>query len=143
MFNTIDKTRRIRLQQLLDGAGSTASLAEMIGKSPTQISQWANASIDSKSGKPRVISNETARHIEKVLKKEKGWMDDVSSSDIASSILSSPTGQRLEALLKSLEESGDLTPELESAMLAMVQAVRSVRAPAAAHNKLLNAAKEK
>lgn len=60
---------------LVDEFGSQAALAKAIEKSPAQISQWINASKDSKTGKPRSMDRETARRIERALGKPDGWMD--------------------------------------------------------------------
>ena len=74
-MKTIEEIRRENLNILIGEFPSAASFSEKIGKSPSQVSQWKNSSIDSKSGKPRNIDSETAREIEKALEKEKGWMD--------------------------------------------------------------------
>lgn len=71
----IDVTRREKLGLLIKEAGSQAALSELIGKAPAQISQWLNASINSKTGKPRVMSNAIAREIEAKTSKPEGWMD--------------------------------------------------------------------
>jgi hypothetical protein len=72
---TIDQIYRDNLRLLIDEAGSQNALAELIDKAPAQISQWLNASIDPGSGKPRVMSRASARHIEIKCKKPQGWMD--------------------------------------------------------------------
>ncbi len=71
----IDVTRREKLGLLIKEAGSQAALSEKIGKAPAQISQWLNASVNSKTGKPRVMSNAIAREIELKTGKPDGWMD--------------------------------------------------------------------
>lgn len=60
---------------LIKEAGSQTALSEKIGKAPAQISQWLNASVNSRTGKPRVMSNAIARELEAVLGKQSGWMD--------------------------------------------------------------------
>lgn len=60
---------------LISEAGSQAVLSEKIEKAPAQISQWLNASINSKTGKPRAMSNAIARELEKKMGKPTGWMD--------------------------------------------------------------------
>ena len=77
----IDVTRRENLGRLIKEAGSQAALADVIGKAPAQISQWLNASLNSKTGKPRVMSNAIAREIEAKTNKPEGWMDQPSSRD--------------------------------------------------------------
>ena len=63
--------REIRLQQLKAALAEhgfvAARLAERIGKSPAQISQWLSGY--------RSINEDTARHIERRLYKPVGWMD--------------------------------------------------------------------
>lgn len=55
--------------------GSVRAVADALGKSSAQISQWLNASPDSKTGKPRNISAVSARDIEEKLGKPRGWFD--------------------------------------------------------------------
>lgn len=71
----IDEIYRARLRLLIKEAGSQTKLAATIGKSPAQISQWLNASKDSRTGKPRSMDRNTARIIEAACKKPDGWMD--------------------------------------------------------------------
>lgn len=88
----IDVTRRENLGRLIKEAGSQAALSEVIGKAPAQISQWLNASINSKTGKPRVMSNAIAREIESKTNKPEGWMDQPANRDQ----LSTPGGSNAE-----------------------------------------------
>lgn len=74
-MQSIEEIYRVRLAFLIKEAGNQTRLSEKIGKSPSQISQWLNASPDSKTQKPRVMSRETAREIERKCDKEPGWMD--------------------------------------------------------------------
>ncbi|RYH43085.1 MAG: hypothetical protein EON54_17440 [Alcaligenaceae bacterium] len=71
----IEEIYRTRLRMLASEAGSQRALADRTGKSPAQISQWINASADSKSGKPRAMDRATAREIERRFPKPDGWMD--------------------------------------------------------------------
>lgn len=73
----IEETRRQRLAELIREYGTQTALSEAIGKAPAQISQWINASLNSKTGKPRVMSNAVAREIEALTKKPVGWMDNL------------------------------------------------------------------
>jgi len=57
------------------GKGRQSILSGMIDKSTAQISQWINASKDSKTGVPRVLARKTAREIEQKLGLTEGWMD--------------------------------------------------------------------
>lgn len=74
-MNKIEDVRRRNLAALREQIGSVAELAERIGKSQSQVSQWLNASTHSSSGKPRTISSGSCREIEKAFKKPDGWMD--------------------------------------------------------------------
>jgi hypothetical protein len=49
--------------------------AEHVGVAAAQLSQWRNRSPHSATGKARVMSSATARHIESRCGKERGWMD--------------------------------------------------------------------
>lgn len=71
----IEEIYRERLKMLVSEIGSQTKLADKIGKSPAQVSQWISASKDSKTGKPRAMSRDTARHIEAACGKPDGWMD--------------------------------------------------------------------
>lgn len=81
-MKTIEEIRRDRLALLIKEAGSQAALSERIDKAPAQISQWLNASINSKTGKPRVMSNAIARELEGKTGKPQGWMDADHSADV-------------------------------------------------------------
>lgn len=100
----VDQTRRERLAQLIKDAGSQAALSEIIGKAPAQISQWVNASVNSKTGKPRMMSNDVAREIEKKTSKPAGWMDQLGGDSSTGPIGMSatpwklPLGQMLEQI---------------------------------------------
>lgn len=71
----IEEIYRARLKMLVTETGSQTALATKLGKSPAQVSQWINASKDSKTGKPRSMDRTTAREIEKKCGKSDGWMD--------------------------------------------------------------------
>lgn len=71
----IDQIHRERLKMLIKEAGSQAALSVKVGKSPAQISQWVNASKDSKTGKPRAMDRATTRELEAKCGKPEGWMD--------------------------------------------------------------------
>ncbi|MCK9550282.1 MAG: hypothetical protein M0R29_05960 [Aquamicrobium sp.] len=74
-METIEEIRRKRLHLLKSELGSVAALAACIERSSSQVSQWLNASSDSKTGKPRTINSDSARYIEKKVGKASGWMD--------------------------------------------------------------------
>lgn len=73
----IEEIYRARLLLLVQmkGKGRQRILAELIDKSPAQLSQWINASKDSKTGQPRSMDKKTAREVEKKLGLPQGWMD--------------------------------------------------------------------
>jgi phage repressor protein C with HTH and peptisase S24 domain len=71
----IEEIYRSRLKMLVEEVGTQRALADIIHKSPAQISQWLNASPDSRTGKPRSMDRNTAREIERLFPKPDGWMD--------------------------------------------------------------------
>jgi len=77
-MNTAEEIRRYRLALLEKEFGSQVELANKIGKSPAQISQWKNASKYSgeNSKGRRAMSRKTARYIEDRTNKPYGWMDE-------------------------------------------------------------------
>lgn len=74
-MKTIDLIYRENLQLLIKETGGVRNLAERIGKSYAQVSQWKNASKDSKTGRPRSMSADACREIEVICNKPTGWMD--------------------------------------------------------------------
>lgn len=71
----IDDLRRRNLAQLATEAGGVGKLAERIGRDPSQVSQWLNASKDSRTGRPRGMRSQSCREIEAALGKPVGWLD--------------------------------------------------------------------
>jgi hypothetical protein len=73
----IEETYRARLLLLVQtkGKGRQRILADLLNKNPAQLSQWINASKDSKTGQPRSMEKKTAREIEASLGLPSGWMD--------------------------------------------------------------------
>lgn len=74
-YPTIAETRRANLQRLIDERGTQRALSDAADVAPAQISQWIKAAPDSKTGKPRVVSDESARALEACSGKPVGWMD--------------------------------------------------------------------
>ncbi len=72
---TNDEIRRENLAILIQEAGGVRSLADRVGISSAQVSQWKNASPNSKTGKPRNISTASARMLERAFNHPPGWMD--------------------------------------------------------------------
>lgn len=75
MMKTIEETRRERLLLLKIEFKTYAELSRLTDISEAQFSQWANSSLDHKTGRPRVIHSDSARKIELGTKKPVGWMD--------------------------------------------------------------------
>lgn len=81
-MQTIDEIRRQRLALLIKEAGSQTRLAEATEIAQSQISQWLNASKDSKTGTPRAMNKDSARELERRCNKPTGWMDQpISTAD--------------------------------------------------------------
>ena len=74
-MKTCHDVRKERLATLVKEQGGVRVIADLIVKSETQIRQWLNASKDSRTGKPRGISDDMARFIEERTAKEAGWLD--------------------------------------------------------------------
>jgi hypothetical protein len=76
-MQTIDETRRQRLDMLIKKHGGIAPLNESIGLARTDatISQIKNKSVHSKTGTPRAMGDSLARRIEVALGLPSGWMD--------------------------------------------------------------------
>lgn len=74
-MQTIEEIRVLRLLILRKEFGGNTALAEKLGISTAQLSQWINQSPDSKTKKPRTMSSESARKVEIITGKERGWMD--------------------------------------------------------------------
>lgn len=93
LFNTfmrpVDEIRRENLRTLIARYKGQREFAEAAGvKSTAQISQWVNASKNSKTGKPRVMSGATARAMEGALGLPHGWIDtDHNTEDTNSAIV--------------------------------------------------------
>lgn len=71
----IDDIRAENMRQLATECGGNAQLAERLGRSESQISQWINRSTNYGTGKPRGMRSGTARWIETTMGKPKGWID--------------------------------------------------------------------
>jgi len=75
--DTIDATRRKRLEILIERYGSLAALNVAIGadKTDATLSQIRTRAPHSRTGKPRSMGDDKAREIEEKLGLERGWMD--------------------------------------------------------------------
>ena len=74
-MDTIEDTRRKRLLILIAEYRTASALSKATDVDETQISQWKNKSPDSKTGRPRTMDSDSARHIESKTNKPRGWMD--------------------------------------------------------------------
>lgn len=74
-MKTCAEIRIDNLRKLVGDYGGNVRLAEKIGKAEAQISQWLNSAKDSKTGRPRSMSDDMARLVEQKCGKEHGWMD--------------------------------------------------------------------
>ena len=72
---TIDNIRHANFLELLASYKNLQTFADALQRSNSQISQLKNRSKHSKSGEPREIGDDMARHIEAQLGKPRGWMD--------------------------------------------------------------------
>jgi SOS-response transcriptional repressor LexA len=77
-MKTNTETRKKQLTLLIKEHRTIKALSEVLDRSPAQVSQWKNGSKDSKTGRPRVISDDMARHIENKCGKPVGWLDNES-----------------------------------------------------------------
>lgn len=87
-MDTIEETRRKRLEILIGEYGSLTELADILfPMSNSQISQWRNASPNSKSRRPGAMGSDSARYIEDKTKKPVGWMDQPVLSEMESLLM--------------------------------------------------------
>jgi DNA-binding transcriptional regulator YdaS (Cro superfamily) len=80
---TIDDIRRKNLATLITEAGGNKAFAERLGVAESQLSQWANGSANSATGKPRGMRVETAQRLERAGGKPQGWLDQQHGNDAA------------------------------------------------------------
>lgn len=70
-----EQIRTENIRALIDQYGGNKEFCEAIGKKKSQVSQWANNSKASTTGKPITISPRSCRYIEKKLGLPENWMD--------------------------------------------------------------------
>jgi len=80
-MKTIDEIHRENLKLLILKWEGVKQLAETLDMAEAQLSQWANGSKDSKTGKPRGVRPDSMRNIETKLKLDRGWMDNDHSNN--------------------------------------------------------------
>lgn len=76
-MRAVEETRRLRLAELLTRHGSYVTLNGLLGMTDrdSTLSQIANQSPNSRTGKPKNMGSELARRIEVALGLPLGWMD--------------------------------------------------------------------
>mgnify|MGYP000476380057 CR=1 FL=1 len=74
---TISGIRHANLLRLIEACGGVSHFAERIDRAYSQVSQLKNRSKHSRSGMPREIGDDMARHIEASWPLPTGWMDQV------------------------------------------------------------------
>lgn len=74
-MKTIEHIHRGNLAILVKEFGGVTAVAEVVGCTPSQYSQWLNGSANSGTGKPRGMRPSSTRKIEVACKKPSGWMD--------------------------------------------------------------------
>jgi Peptidase S24-like len=75
LMSTISAIRHANFLKLLARFPTVQAFANAIERSHSQVSQLKNQSPHSRSGEPRVIGDDIARHIEARLGLAMGWMD--------------------------------------------------------------------
>lgn len=101
-MQTIDETRRQRLDMLIKKHGGIAPLNEVIGLARTDatLSQIKNKSVHSKTGTPRAMGDSLARRIETALNLPVGWMDTPPSQSERNGV--EDQRQKVEELMRSM-----------------------------------------
>lgn len=84
-MKTVEEIRRARLKELVQHVGGLASLNRLTGKQDrdSTYSQLVNASVGSKTQKPKEMGSALARAIEEHLNLPRGWMDNEDSASTA------------------------------------------------------------
>lgn len=112
-MKTVEEVRRERLAELKSEFGSFATINAKIDRLSTDstLSQIANASIGSKTKKPKTMGSEQARLLEEKLQKPRGWMD-TDPDLLQGTSFSPPTlAKALEVVAARLNELSDSSRE--------------------------------
>lgn len=114
-MESVDEIRHRNLLALIGRYPAQRAFADAIGRAPAQVSQWVTRATHSATGKPRGVSGEMCRYIEKRLELGRGWMDNDHSAPMV------PRGLRPDqmALLDGWER---LTPDARAMFQAAVDA---------------------
>jgi hypothetical protein len=111
--------------------GGVTRLAELMQhNSSAQISQWRKRSPNSKTGKPRVISTESARKLERACGKPAGWMDKDQSNQLGEQVATYTLGHtRATALAKRIDALAVNLNEADWSLLELTLAGLEARHP--------------
>jgi hypothetical protein len=118
-MKTVEEVRRMRLAELKSEFGSFAAINARIDRLSTDstLSQIANSSLGSKTGKPKVMGSDQARLLEEKLEKPRGWMDTdpdlLRGTSFSRPILGEALGVVADALSK-------VPPEKRQALIAVL-----------------------
>lgn len=121
MPQTVQTTRRERLELLIKEHGSLAALNAAMGMNRTDatFSQIRNQSVHSSTGKQRTMGDDLARRLEVRLGLPEGWMD---------TPLAQPGDERIERVVRLLQAMGEQQREQA---LNVVNALAGAATPAA------------
>jgi hypothetical protein len=100
-MQTVDQTRRDKLQARIKLHGSIAALNEALElpRTDSTLSQIRTQAKHSRTGRPRSMGDELARRIEEALKLPAGWMDTAGEGQALD-----PRVARIHALIAQLPE---------------------------------------
>lgn len=131
---TIDEIRRLNLDRLADETGGNLALANLVGVTESQMTQWRKGSKNSGTGKARGMRLASCHRIEGATKKPRGWLDTFQDASSAATTATArpnatpPTtlAQALPVLLGRLAGLNDYTAGM---VLAALQAATRSHAP--------------
>lgn len=128
-MKTVEEVRRERLAELREEFGSFSAINTRIDRLPTDstLSQIANASVGSKTKKPKAMGSDQARLLEEKLQKPRGWMD----TDPALIGSAGPERPSLEQALAHIGAALISATDIESRTSACELLITYIRNPAA------------
>ena len=123
-MKSIEEIYQDNVKLLVEEYGGVQALADVLKKSHSQVSQWKNASKDSKTQKPRTISKEMAKYIEDACNKPPGWMNtDHSSHHIESGDIEVRPKRKASLEARRAEDHSFDLPEYREVVGAMGQGI--------------------
>lgn len=120
-METIDEIRLRNLDTLIAECGSQVAFAARVRVDTAQVSQWRTRAPHSATGRPRVMSTDMARQIEREMGRERGWMDHDHTATLPSG-LTPEQRAHLEAIAK-------MSPSVRRAFLAARDALLEPNGP--------------